>query len=366
MCAALDVRDAAIRPAARRSSTTSRRPRSRSSDAPTASRVFFADASATATRALRAAAPHGFRRSPRRATSPTRTGRGDRRQDLAPVTVGRITVVPPCRRLGSSTAGPSPDAICRSSSSRRWASAPAITRRRGCAWRRCRRSISRPRSCSTSAPAPACWRSPPRCSAPRGDRHRQRPRRHPVRRSENLALNPAAQRRRRPVRFELRRSPARSALPPRRRRHGQPDRRAAHALVPRHCASMLRTGGTLIVSGLQAHERDEVFAAFGCRAQSGKSAEDGWVGCRLYRSTGRRRLDGGGSLHSLDAALSSFFVAAGMLARRWHRRSWRRRPGQRSRQPPRDDHALRSSDRRSPPAPAGSPASSWPPTPAGR
>jgi ribosomal protein L11 methyltransferase len=55
--------------------------------------------------------------------------------------------------------------------------------------------------------------------------------------------------------------------------------RAADALL-----TALRPGGTLILSGLQQHERDEVRTAFADAAVCWERAEDGWVGLAVKKS----------------------------------------------------------------------------------
>jgi ribosomal protein L11 methyltransferase len=45
-----------------------------------------------------------------------------------------------------------------------------------------------------------------------------------------------------------------------------------------HLAALVNPGGTLIVSGLQVHERDQVRAAFGALQPVWEREEDGWVG----------------------------------------------------------------------------------------
>jgi ribosomal protein L11 methyltransferase len=94
---------------------------------------------------------------------------------------------------------------------------------------------------------------------------------------ENLALNPDAGR----VTFELVDLTA-SALPP-------ADIVTANltgALLVRAAAALaaaVRPGGTLILSGLLAHERDEVRRAFEELAVIWEREEDGWVGITVKK-----------------------------------------------------------------------------------
>ncbi|MCU1383676.1 MAG: prmA 3 [Acidobacteria bacterium] len=58
------------------------------------------------------------------------------------------------------------------------------------------------------------------------------------------------------------------------------------ALLVRSAATLLeavRAGGTLILSGVQAHERDEVRAAFANAAVCWEREEDGWVGLAVKK-----------------------------------------------------------------------------------
>jgi ribosomal protein L11 methyltransferase len=94
---------------------------------------------------------------------------------------------------------------------------------------------------------------------------------------ENLAFNPDARR----VAFELV-DLAASALPP-------ADIVTANltgALLIRSAAALVaavRPGGTLILSGLLTHERDEVHRAFAALALIWEREEDGWVGIALKK-----------------------------------------------------------------------------------
>jgi ribosomal protein L11 methyltransferase len=96
--------------------------------------------------------------------------------------------------------------------------------------------------------------------------------------AENLALNPDA----RHVTFDLVDLTA-SALPP-------ADIVTANltgALLVRSApalAGAVRPGGTLILSGLLAHERDEVCRAFAGMARTWEREEDGWVGLAVKKS----------------------------------------------------------------------------------
>jgi len=59
------------------------------------------------------------------------------------------------------------------------------------------------------------------------------------------------------------------------------------ALLARSAASLLgavRPGGTLVLSGLLTHERDEVLRAFAPAVVMWEREEDGWVGLILRRS----------------------------------------------------------------------------------
>jgi ribosomal protein L11 methyltransferase len=53
------------------------------------------------------------------------------------------------------------------------------------------------------------------------------------------------------------------------------------AQTARQLTALLRVGGTLIVSGLQAHERDEVFRALSTAPPVWEREEDGWIGARF-------------------------------------------------------------------------------------
>jgi ribosomal protein L11 methyltransferase len=58
------------------------------------------------------------------------------------------------------------------------------------------------------------------------------------------------------------------------------------ALLIRSAAVLLaavRSGGTLILSGIGAHERDEVCAAFGPASVVWERQEDGWVGVAMKK-----------------------------------------------------------------------------------
>jgi ribosomal protein L11 methyltransferase len=56
----------------------------------------------------------------------------------------------------------------------------------------------------------------------------------------------------------------------------------------RQLTAKLRDGGILIVSGLQPEERDEVFPALSDDAPAWERQEDGWVGARFNRAALRR------------------------------------------------------------------------------
>jgi len=96
---------------------------------------------------------------------------------------------------------------------------------------------------------------------------------------ENLTLNPGARR----VTFETVDLAAR-ALP-------AADLVTANltgALLVREAAALLgavRPGGTLILSGIQSHERDEVRQAFAAAAVVWERDEDGWVGIAVKKAS---------------------------------------------------------------------------------
>lgn len=94
---------------------------------------------------------------------------------------------------------------------------------------------------------------------------------------ENLDVNPDA----RHVTFEVRDLAAR-ALPP----ADVVTANLTGALLIRAAAALraaVRPGGTLILSGIQSHERDEVRQAFADEAVLWERDEDGWVGMTLRR-----------------------------------------------------------------------------------
>ena len=104
--------------------------------------------------------------------------------------------------------------------------------------------------------------------------------------NENLARNPPAGR----VSFEA--ADLADALPPvvLRPGSGQVDVVTANltgALLVRAATTLLaavRSGGTLILSGLQVHERDEVCRAFAPAAIVWERDEDGWVGLTMKKA----------------------------------------------------------------------------------
>lgn len=98
---------------------------------------------------------------------------------------------------------------------------------------------------------------------------------------DNLALNPDVD----GVSFEL--TDLRSAALPRADVITANLTGALLVRAARDLWNLLEPGGTLIVSGLQAHERDEVFGAFGLVGSAWEQEEDGWIGA----SFNRRRSD---------------------------------------------------------------------------
>ena len=59
------------------------------------------------------------------------------------------------------------------------------------------------------------------------------------------------------------------------------------AVLVRSAAALLgavAAGGTLILSGIQSQERDEVRAAFAAAAVSWEREEDGWMGLAVKKS----------------------------------------------------------------------------------
>ena len=196
-------------------------------------------------------------------------------QDLAPVEVGRVdhrATLRPCRRpdLG----GRSRHRVTRSSSSRRWASAPATTPARGCAPRSCSTSTWPARRCSTRAPGPASSRSSACALGARSvvavddDADAIESAR------ENLALNGV------PAGIELRVADFRSLpVQPLRRRHRQPHRRPADPRRRTCCGRPSPPADRLIISGVTLEEE-----ADGDRARS--PLDD------RRRTAHRRRVDG--------------------------------------------------------------------------
>ena len=134
----------------------------------------------------------GRARAPRPSTCATRTGRAAARPRCAPSASGASS----SRRRGTPAAGRRARHRRRSSSSPRWDSAAAITRRPGCAWRRCSGSTSAAAACSTSAPGRACSRWRRRASGRRRslaiDVDRRRPRQRP--RQRGAERQPAGRR----------------------------------------------------------------------------------------------------------------------------------------------------------------------------
>ena len=174
-----------------------------------------------------------------RSTSPTRTGRAGARRRSTAVHVGRIIVAPPWdvpqsagirTRIRDPDPGsriPDPDGFS-SSSSPRWASAPAITRRRGCACELLQQLDLRGArvmdvGTGSGVLALAAWK----LGAAGRDRDRQR-----SRRAAERARQHRAQRRRRERSTSSRPISTCSAGRSRRHRPGKPDRPPCCSATP--------------------------------------------------------------------------------------------------------------------------------------